>query len=187
MNQEWKTVIDETIQTVINEMMEDIQMDRRHDEDSPSLYAKTEFILYSYPALKSAIKESEEEISVIRKYGATQKSKSITAVDTRCGYTDFQTEFDRQENQIEQIRRNRVNVEEQLALIERVLAKVKDDPYYAIIEMKYFQKKTMEQMAQHFGCDVSTIRRNKNRLRSIIRFFLFEDDVLNEMLGWLVS
>jgi hypothetical protein len=45
----------------------------------------------------------------------------------------------------------------------------------------------MEQIAKHFRCDVSTAQRHKNEQLSKVKFHLFGDDVLNEMMGWLVE
>ena len=43
------------------------------------------------------------------------------------------------------------------SLIEKALESVADDPYYKIIELKYFQKWTHERIAEFFGVDVSII------------------------------
>lgn len=56
---------------------------------------------------------------------------------------------------------------------------MKDDKYYKIIEMKYFEKKTNNLIAEALEVDEKTVRRNKNRLIEIISIWIFPDEVLN--------
>ena len=50
---------------------------------------------------------------------------------------------------------------------------------YKIIEMKYFEKKTNNLIAEALGVDEKTVRRNKNRLIETISIWIFPDEVLN--------
>lgn len=66
-------------------------------------------------------------------------------------------------------------------LIEEALLEIKDDPYYKVITMIYFDQMTREQVADHFYTTVTTISRNKTRLVNKLKIRLFSDDVIYEL------
>lgn len=66
-------------------------------------------------------------------------------------------------------------------LIEEALLEIKDDPYYQIITMIYFDQMTREQVADYFYTTVTTISRNKARLVNKLKIRLFSDDVIYEL------
>lgn len=66
-------------------------------------------------------------------------------------------------------------------LIEEALLEIKDDPYYKVITMIYFDQMTREQVADHFYTTVTTISRNKARLVNKLKTRLFSDDVIYEL------
>ena len=187
MEKELESIIDATIEKVIQNAIEDIRFEIRCEADPKSIYSKTESVLYKYPLLQKAIEERKEQLDTIERYGIPHKSKSFTVYSPGSGYVDVRSEYEKKEDMIEQLKTGIVASVERLKPIERALAQVAGDPYYGIIEMKYFQKKTMEQIAKHFGCDTSTVQRHKNELLSAIKFHLFGEDILNEMMGWIVA
>lgn len=65
--------------------------------------------------------------------------------------------------------------------IDKALNSVKDDPYYDLIRMAYFDGMTREEMAENFNTTVTTISRNKTRLVNILKSYLFSDDVIYEL------
>lgn len=64
--------------------------------------------------------------------------------------------------------------------IDAALNTIKDDIYYEIIPMYYFENKTREVIAEYFNTTVTTISRNKTRLINKIKPILFSDDVIYE-------
>lgn len=66
-------------------------------------------------------------------------------------------------------------------LVEKALESVSDDPYYKIIELKYFQKWTHERIAEYFGCDVSIISKRRTKLINQLRPLIFSRDFLKEL------
>lgn len=65
--------------------------------------------------------------------------------------------------------------------IEDALDKIKDDPYYDVIEMFYFENRTREYIALEYDSSVTTISRNKTRLLNQLSLMLFSDDVIFEL------
>lgn len=69
-------------------------------------------------------------------------------------------------------------------LVEKInaaLYEVKDDIYYDIIPLMYFNGETRECIAEYFGTTVTTISRNKTRLVNQLKALLFSDDVIYEL------
>lgn len=68
-----------------------------------------------------------------------------------------------------------------ISLINKALYEIKDDIYYDIIPMIYFNDETREAVAEKFGTTVTTISRNKSRLINKLKVVLFSDDVIYEL------
>ena len=53
-------------------------------------------------------------------------------------------------------------------------------------KLKYFEKKSIEEVANALEKDVATISRNKNRLINDLKIYFMPNDVLSDILGfWL--
>lgn len=66
-------------------------------------------------------------------------------------------------------------------LVQKALDSISDDPYYQIIELKYFQKWTHERIAEYFGVDVSVISKRRTKLINALRPMIFSDDFIREL------
>lgn len=66
-------------------------------------------------------------------------------------------------------------------LVEKALESVSDDPYYKIIELKYFQKWTHERIAEYFGVDVSIISKRRTKLINQLRPIIFSTEFIQEL------
>ena len=65
--------------------------------------------------------------------------------------------------------------------IEQALDEIKDDFYFDVIPMIFFQNCTREYVAEFFDTSTKTITRNKNRLVNQLKLRLFSDDVIFEL------
>lgn len=59
---------------------------------------------------------------------------------------------------------------------------IKRDRYYFTVPGYYIHGMTREELADYFGCTVTTISRNKTRLMKDVTAFLFSEDVIKEIL-----
>ena len=66
-------------------------------------------------------------------------------------------------------------------IIDKALEELKDDIYYDIIPMIYFEGCSREEVAEFFDTTVTTISRNKRRLIEKLKLFIFADDVVYEL------
>lgn len=65
--------------------------------------------------------------------------------------------------------------------INEALQSISDDPYYELISLAYFDKKSREDIAEYFDTTVTTVSRNKTRLVNKLKVMLFSDDVIYEL------
>lgn len=65
--------------------------------------------------------------------------------------------------------------------INDALYEIKDDPYYDVIPLVYFNNKSREYAAEYFDTTVTTVSRNKTRLVNKLKALLFSDDVIYEL------
>lgn len=66
-------------------------------------------------------------------------------------------------------------------LVFEALDRVKDDPYFEIIEMKYKDHWTHEKIAEYFDVDVSVISKRRTKLINQLRPVIFSDDFIREL------
>lgn len=66
-------------------------------------------------------------------------------------------------------------------LVQNALDSISDDPYFQIIELKYFQKWTHERIAEHFDVDVSVISKRRTKLINQLRPIIFSADFIREL------
>ncbi len=67
-------------------------------------------------------------------------------------------------------------------MIENALLKIKDDSYFNIIVYRYFQGRSIDDIAGILKVDNSTVNKNKTRLINRLKIFLFPDEAIEEML-----
>ena len=186
MTAELEGIINATIERIVAGTVEDLKSDNLHALDPKSIYSKTESLLYNLPQLKKAVQERREQISEIERYGLPHASKSFTVFIPNSGYVDNVSEYEKKENKIEQLHGIINELESRIAQIEAAIDTVKADPYFPIIKMRYFDKKTNAQIAERLKCDEGTVKRHKNKLLESIRFALFRDVILEDMMHWLI-
>ena len=145
-------------------------------------FQKTEILLYNYNNFKAAIQDKYEQIETIKKAGLPKRSTSIISFSSNATY-EIKTDADKVEEKIEAIEQSIQVTKNFISIIDDALAKLKDDPYFEIIPMKYFENKTREEIAEYFDVDVSTISRNKNRLINLLQIRLFSDEVIYQIFS----
>lgn len=69
-----------------------------------------------------------------------------------------------------------------VAKINIALEEIRDDKYYSIIPLTYFDNRSTDDVAAHFFVTKKTILRNKVRLLDKISALLFSDEVIAEIL-----
>ncbi len=66
-------------------------------------------------------------------------------------------------------------------MIEKALQEIKDDEYFEIIPLRYFENKSREQVAEYFDVSTTTITRHQRELLERLSVLIFSDDVIYEL------
>ena len=173
-----KELINETVKKTIAE----IKKEKLIKTTDFTAHKKTEQLLYCYMDFKAGIKIKEETIFTIEMEGLPKKSNSVTTFSGIMG-GEFVTELEKKETKLEELRRSVELTKKVINLIDSTMELIKDDKYYDIIPLKYWEGKSHEEIAEVFQKDVSTITKNKNRLIRKLKVTLFSDDVIKEIFG----
>ena len=181
MNGELLNLIDHTVKKAVVETITDLKRQNLITHGKQTPFQKTETLLFNVPNFKAVIKDKEEQIEELRCYGLRKKSSSIPNFSGSTGLVEVKTDAEKAEEKIEAIEFSISTTKGFIRIIDDAIDCLKDDPYYEIIPMRYFDNASMEDIAVHFECDVSTVRRNKNRLINLLQIRLFSDEVIQQI------
>lgn len=181
------TDIKETMQVLINEAAEvaakntlrELQKERLI-KNSLDPYKKTEILLYSYNDYLAAVEEKKRQIEFVLLHGIPQKSKSITSYSANNGRMDEEA---KEQAYISGLEKSCAITMYFIETIDNAINVVKDEKYYKIIPMTYFERKTREEIAEYYGTDVGTISRNKKKLIKKLQNRLFSDEVILNLIA----
>lgn len=145
-------------------------------------YKRVELLLYNYENLKEAVKQKEEAIAELDKYGLPERSKSIVMYSSAGG----SSQADRYSELKEKYKIEKMETERDLKRIDNALDKIRDDKYFDIIQYKYLNEdeeriNTDEELAQKFNKERITIIRNRKRLINKLVTILFPTSISEVM------
>lgn len=164
-------------------VLEKLKSANRIKDNNKTAYAKTETLLYNYNNFKKIITKRELEIDTIRKYGVPQKSTSIVGFTPKTNTPPSVTlEEDAVECAIRTVQDSMVDTVQVIGMIDKAMDSLRNDPYYHILEMLYFEGRTQEDIATYFGVTQVTISKNKSRLVRELSLELFPNQAILEML-----
>lgn len=149
-------------------------------------YQKTEQLLFNYLGFKRIVAERQQEIADLRRYGVPQKSAgAMSGARVQSSRTNVGIVLpeDAVEDAVRSVEGSVQGTVQAIALIDKCMAALKNDPYYDILPMRYFEGRTLEDIGVFFGCDHTTVSRNKNRLVKELSMRLFPDDVVKELMN----
>ena len=146
-------------------------------------YQKCEQLLYNYPGFKRIVAECRQEIEELRKHGVPQKCGGVTEFVQKGGMPHgLVLEEESVENAVRNMESRVQGTVEAIALIDKCMAALANDPYYRVLEMRYFEGRTQEDIAAIYGVSQVTISNNKNRLVRELAMRLFPNQSIEEMM-----
>jgi predicted transcriptional regulator len=173
-------IINKTSEQTAEKVISELKKKGLMKKNEQTAFQKTEQLLYNYKNFNNAIALKEEEIEIIKKHGLPERSKSLVIINGNNGInTDSMME--KVEDKINSIYESILVTKRFINIIDSALMEIHNNEYYKIIELKYFEGKTHEEIAYIFDKDVSTITRNKNKLVNKLKITLFSDDVVHEI------
>lgn len=148
-----------------------------------SAYAKTEALLYNYKKFQKLVDERRKEIADLRKYGVPQSCGGGERVQNGNIPHGIVLPEESVESAVCKIECAIEHTVQAIAMIDRCMAALKNDPYYRVLELRYFEGRTQEDIALEYGVSQVTISNNKGRLVRELAMRIFPNQVIDEMLS----
>lgn len=95
---------------------------------------------------------------------------------------DNLSDLEKVELKKEEIKQNILKYENVIELIEIGLKGIKEDKYYELIPLKYFECYSVEEVAEKLKIDRATYFRNRSRLITELSELIFPDEILKKIL-----
>ena len=95
----------------------------------------------------------------------------------------YLSELEKVENRIEKLQEEITRIENVVNMVERALGTIRNNKYYDIIEMKYFDDLTFEHISEKLDISVITAKRYKNKMIRQLQLVIFSDDVIKNILN----
>lgn len=156
---------------------------RVSNRPTQTAFQKTETLLANYMELQKIIKEKRLEIEELRAYGVPQQCGSVgERVQNGALPKGIVLPEESVEAAVRTVEYSIREAVQALANVDRCMAALKNDPYYRLLEMLYFEGRTQEDIAYEFKCTQQNVSLHKNRLIKELAMRMFPSDVVREML-----
>ena len=163
------------IDRIADKVVEKLKTNQKND-----YYKETEAMLRAYPNYKLTIKKNNERIQDILKNGIGEQKKSVNNdVRVQGGKIEFKGIPEIEIEKIEHLKSENLKEEKRIIRVDNALIHIENDPYFEIIDLKYFKNWTIEEIADEIGVDRKTIGRNRTRLIKELQFNLFPELLLD--------
>lgn len=170
--------IDRIADKIIEKMKNDKEI---KTEKQLTPFQKTEKLLSELALLKGAIDSKNMLIEDLKKEGISIQKREI-GVNVQSSKV-YLPELEKLENRIEKLQEEIVRIENVVNMVERALGTIRNNKYYDIIEMKYFDDLTFEHISEKLDISVITAKRYKNKMIRQLQLVIFSDDVIKNILN----
>ena len=170
------------IDRIADKIIERMKTDREiKTEKQLTPFQKTEKLLSELSLLKGAIDSKNMLIEDLKKEGISIQKRE-TGVNVQSSKV-YLSELEKVENRIEKLKEEIVRIENVVNMVERALDTIRNNKYYDIIEMKYFDDLTFEHISEKLNISVITAKRYKNKMIRQLQLVIFSDDVIKNILN----
>lgn len=170
------------IERIAEKIIEKMKTDREiKTEKQLTPFQKTEKLLSELSLLKGAIDSKNMLIEDLKKEGISIQKRE-TGVNVQSSKV-YLSELEKVENRIEKLQKEIVRIENVVNMVERALGTIRNNKYYDIIEMKYFDDLTFEHISEKLNISVITAKRYKNKMIRQLQLVIFSDDVIKNILN----
>ena len=170
------------IDRIADKIIERMKTDKEiKTEKQLTPFQKTEKLLSELALLKGAIDSKNMLIEDLKKEGISIQKRE-TGVNVQSSKV-YLSELEKVENRIEKLQKEIVRIENVVNMVERALGTIRNNKYYDIIEMKYFDDLTFEHISEKLNISVITAKRYKNKMIRQLQLVIFSDDVIKNILN----
>lgn len=147
-------------------------------------YQRTEQLLYNYNGFKKILDDRKKEIEELRKYGVPSKCGGVTDFVQKGGLPQgIVLPEESVEAAVHTVQESVQGIVDAIALVDKCMSSLRNDPYYDVLPMRYFEGRTLEDIGVALGKDTATISRNRVRLVKELSMRLFPDQYINEIMS----
>lgn len=182
MNKEELKINEEEKDNIVKKVILELK-NKKLLKNPKSSFKSTEKMLYSLNVLpeaikliKDEIKQLEEELEDIPR--PTAKSNTLVLNERESTYVYGNETLQTRISELKQIV---VKANSQIRIVNQALNMIKNDKYYNIIPMYYFDNITIEKIAEECDWAVGTVSKHKKRLMNELKIYIFPDTFLNEL------
>ena len=174
--------LEKLIKETVKATIEELGIGKQTYKQTKTAYQKTEQLLYNYRGFQRVVKEKQEQIEEIKKYGVPHKG---SAVHTYCGdntVRGLSTVEETVDDAVYTVQKSVQEIVNVINMINKAMEFIRNDPYYKTLEMRYLDGMGQEDIAKQFGCTPQNISYHKSRLIKELALRLFPNEVAKEML-----
>ncbi|WP_336014692.1 RNA polymerase sigma factor [Fusobacterium polymorphum] len=165
----------EEIYKIIDERVETKIKDLKNINNLKSPYRKVEVILKNYKNFQKMVVSLKEQLNNI------EIVKKINPDSTKpVGYVDYKPDIEKKEDIKDKINEEILIYENRILKTENALDFIKNDKYYRIIELKYFENYSVEDVCEKLDITEKTYRSHRNRLIDSLTLYLFPKEILED-------
>lgn len=150
------------------------------ESGEPTVFQKTEQLLYNYPIFMNIIQKKHQQIEDLKQHGIPHVSRGIVSLDD--SPYSMESADEQRDNEIKRLEHDIQWLEAILYRINSALDNVRDDERFDIIEQFYFNSVSRDVIAQAYGVGTPTISKWKSKLVRKIAIQLFTKDSILEGL-----
>ncbi|MDO4728450.1 MAG: hypothetical protein Q4B43_05525 [Bacteroidota bacterium] len=175
-------ITDNEIDKIADKLLEKLKNDKDFKvQKILSPFQKTEKLLFELKYLKGAIEVKNRYIKSLKNDPVliSKKEIGVNVQESK----KYLSEMEKIENQIEKIEKEIERLQIVVEMTEKALDTIREDKYFKIIEMKYFEELTFEYISEVLEIGERTAKRHKNRLITKLRTIIFSDDAVNSIIN----
>lgn len=178
-----QAMIQQAVKEIVSALSETTKQTKSKPEQKTA-YAKTEALLYNYRGFQRIVRERMAEIEEIKKYGVPKKGGAVVEYGSGGSVQrGLVLPEESVESAVCRIKASVQDTVQAIALIDKCMSQIASDPYYKILEMRYFEGRTQDDIALEFNCSQVTISKNKSRLVRELSMRLFPNQAVEEFMN----
>lgn len=147
---------------IINEEFERLEHDRKMKENMLN-FKDIEEAISLLPKLKLMLKNNKLQLEEAE-LGIKQKCKKGDPLEKVQTSINLESPLEKQESYIEKLKNRIIKQEILIDRLENALSIIKNDEYYQIIELKYWNRYSNDKISTILNISIPTLKRHKNRM-----------------------
>lgn len=147
---------------IINEEFARLEHDRKMKENMLN-FKDIEEVISLLPKLKLMLKNNKLQLEEAE-LGIKQNCKKGDPLEKVQTSINLESTLEKQETYIEKLKNRIAKQEILIDRIENALSIIKNDEYYQIIELKYWNRYSNDKISSILNISIPTLKRHKNRM-----------------------